>query len=211
MTAGDKTTQENKSVDSVHDGNYSDLPMSGQDIKSHSAVTLTLQDEGKKNMSNTTDLLVALTTKVETRESDLIKLSKDFKTMETRVCQPYFCQIHLHKDTPVTTGSILSTFYKVREPNGNHFNKTTGKLVAPDDGNYLVIVTLHEREAKLIKIYLYTGDQFCKGFLVNSADTSAAGSAVVNMKKGQELYFKVEQADVGAKLQGGSGFTIIKL
>ncbi|XP_059164566.1 early endosome antigen 1-like isoform X2 [Physella acuta] len=188
-----------------------DLDSIRQDIKSNSAVTLTLQDEGKKNVAHTTDLLVALTTKVETRESELVKLLKDFKSIETRVCQPNICQIHLANNIPVTTGSILSTFYNVWESYGSHFNRTTGKLVAPDDGLYLVIVTLQESEAKLIEIDLYKGDRYCKGFLVNSANTSTAGSTVVDMMKGEELYFKVEKAGDGAKLQGGSGFTILRL
>ncbi|XP_059162759.1 uncharacterized protein LOC131946127 [Physella acuta] len=182
-----------------------------QDIKSHSVVTLTLQDEGKKNMANTTDQLVALTTKVETRESDILKLLQNFKKMETRVCEPYICQIHLKNDTIITTGSIISTFHFVCESNGSHFNKTTGKLVAPDDGFYLVIVTLQELEKKLIIISLYRDDILCKSFVVNSANTSAAGSAIVNMNKGHVLYFKVHQANDGAKLQAGSGFTIIRL
>ncbi|XP_059164501.1 uncharacterized protein LOC131947321 [Physella acuta] len=176
-------------------------------MKTHS----TLQDDGKKKLANTTDMLVALTTKVETRESDILTLLKDFKTIETRVCQPYICQLHLDNNTPVTTGSLLSTFYKVWEPNGSHFNRTTGKLVAPDDGNYLVIVTLQEGEAKLINISVYRGDTLYKSILVNSANTSTAGSAVVDMKKGEELYFKVDQADDGAKLHAGSGFTILRL
>ncbi|XP_059164568.1 kinesin heavy chain-like [Physella acuta] len=178
-----------------------------QEIKTHS----TLQDEGKKKLANTTDMLVALTTKVENRESDVLKLLTDFKRIETRVRQPYICQLHLDNDTPVTTGSILSKFFSMREPNGSHFNKTTGKLVAPDDGFYLVIVTLQEWENKFIKIGVYRGDKYRRSILVNSANTSAAGSAVVYMKKGQELYFKVDQADDGAMLQGGSGFTIIRL
>ncbi|XP_059164517.1 early endosome antigen 1-like [Physella acuta] len=178
-----------------------------QEMKTHS----TLQDEGTKKLAKTTDMLVALTTKVETRESDVLTLLKDFKTIETRVCQPYICQINLENDTAVTTGSTLSTFYYVGESNGNHFNRTTGKLVVPDDGTYLVIVTLQECEDKLIRIDLYRDDALCKEILVKSANTSAAGSTVVDVKKGQELYFKVVQVDDGAKLQGGSGFTIIRL
>ncbi|XP_059164524.1 microtubule-associated tumor suppressor 1 homolog [Physella acuta] len=178
-----------------------------QEIKTHS----TLQDDGKKKLANTTDMLVALTTKVETRESDVLKLLKDFKIIETRVCQPYICQIHLANNTPVTTGSILSTFYSVWEPNGSQFNRTAGKLVAPDDGSYLVIVTLQECEDKLIQIGVCKDDSVYKWIFVNSANTSAAGSTIVDMMKGHELFFKVEKADDGAKLQGGSSFTIIRL
>ncbi|XP_059162747.1 kinesin heavy chain-like isoform X2 [Physella acuta] len=181
-----------------------------QDIKSHSAVTLTLQDEGKKKLANTTDQLVALTTKVETLESDVLTLLKDFKSIETRVSQPYICQIFLHNNTPVTTGSVLSTFYWVCESYGGHFNRTTGKLVAPDDGFYLVIATLIESEDKMIQISVFMDDTFFENFFVKSANTSAAGSTIVNMMKGHELYFKVGQADDGAKLQAGSGFTIIR-
>ncbi|XP_059162745.1 coiled-coil domain-containing protein 18-like isoform X2 [Physella acuta] len=189
----------------------SDVDSIRQDIKSHSALILILQDDGKKNLANTTKLMGTLTTKVATRESDVLKLLKDFKTIETRVCQPYICQIHLDNDTPVTTGLIISTFFYVGEPNGSHFNKTTGKLVAPDDGSYLVIVTLQEWEDKLIIMSVYKDESFYSNFFVKSANTSAAGSVVVDMKKGQELYFKVGQADDGAKLQAGSGFTIIRL
>ncbi|XP_059164474.1 microtubule-associated tumor suppressor 1 homolog isoform X2 [Physella acuta] len=182
-----------------------------QDIKSHSALILILQDDRKKILANTTKLMGTLTTKVSTRESDVLKLLKVFKTIETRVFKPYICQIHLNNYTPVTTGSILSTFHGAWEPNGSHFNRTTGKLVAPDDGFYLVIVTLQECEDKLIEIDVYSDAKLYKSFVVNSANTSAAGSTVIYMKKGQELYFKVDKADDGAKLQVGSGFTIIRL
>ncbi|XP_059162729.1 uncharacterized protein LOC131946104 [Physella acuta] len=130
---------------------------------------------------------------------------------ETRVCQPYICQFHLDNNTAVTTGSILSKFNRVWESYGSHFNRTTGKLVAPDDGSYLVIVTLREREAKLIKVDVYRDDTFFKNIFVNSANTSAAGATAIYTMKGQELYFKVGQADDGAKLHGGSGFTILRL
>ncbi|XP_059162749.1 chromosome partition protein Smc-like [Physella acuta] len=149
--------------------------------------------------------------KLENIENTISKLSKEFHLIETRVCQPYICHIQLQNDTTVTTGSTLCTFKKVWEPYGSYFNRTTGKLVAPDDGFYLVIVTLQESEDKLIKIGVYGDDRFYKNIFVKSANTSAAGSTIVGMKKGQELYFKVGQADDGAKIQGGSGFTILRL
>ncbi|XP_059164465.1 chromosome partition protein Smc-like [Physella acuta] len=149
--------------------------------------------------------------KLKNIENTISKLSKEFHLIETRVCQPYICHIQLQNNTTVTTGSTLCTFKKVWEPYGSYFNRTTGKLVAPDDGFYLVIVTLQESEDKLIKIGVYGDDRFYKNIFVKSANTSAAGSTIVDMKKGQELYFKVGQADDGAKIQGGSGFTILRL
>ncbi|XP_059162753.1 microtubule-associated tumor suppressor 1 homolog [Physella acuta] len=58
-----------------------------QEIKTHS----TLQEDGKKNMANTTDMLVALTTKVETRESEALTPLKDFKSIGT----PCMSALHL--------------------------------------------------------------------------------------------------------------------
>ncbi|XP_059162725.1 repetitive organellar protein-like [Physella acuta] len=63
MAAGDKTTQENKSVDSVHDGNYSDLPMSAdlsnkleQRVERLETTLLSLQIRSKKTEVDVTDI-----------------------------------------------------------------------------------------------------------------------------------------------------------
>ncbi|XP_059164478.1 putative leucine-rich repeat-containing protein DDB_G0290503 [Physella acuta] len=216
-----------------------------KEIKRHSDILSHLREEGKKNKNTETKVekLMSMHSvmskilqqrlmpfesliqkfnqnlasrqinkqKLATLENDNWKLSNDLDSIKIRVCQPYICQLHLDNNTTVTTGSILSTFYCVWESYGNHFNRTTGKLVAPDDGYYLVIVTLRERDAKLIKVDVYRDDSFYQNCFVKSANTSAAGATAIYMMKGQELYFKVGQADDGAKLQGGSGFTILRL
>ncbi|XP_059164583.1 putative leucine-rich repeat-containing protein DDB_G0290503 [Physella acuta] len=144
-------------------------------------------------------------------ENTISKLSNDFHLIESRVCNRYACQVTLVYSTPVSTGSIISTFSEVREYNGQHFNHTTGTFVSPHDGLYLVCVTLNEREDKQIGVGVRAGGEWCKFIHVKCAATSAAGSVVVDMKKGQELYFKVFLAEQGAKLSGFSSFTIVSL
>ncbi|XP_059164560.1 uncharacterized protein LOC131947372 [Physella acuta] len=134
----------------------------------------------------------------------------DFKLIETRVCQPYVCQIYLD-NTPVTTGLIISTFPVLREHNGSHFNQTTGKLEAPDDGLYLVIVTLVVGGNNPILVQVAVGELKYKTIYAKADNISACGSTVVPLKKGQELYFKVQQSGPGSFLQKGSGFTILRI
>ncbi|XP_059164670.1 nuclease SbcCD subunit C-like isoform X2 [Physella acuta] len=149
--------------------------------------------------------------KLENQVKDVLKLSTPLNTVKSPSCKPYICQVHVDSNTPVTRGSIVSTFYNVWERNGCHFNQTTGKLVAPEDGIYLVIATLLEYENKLIQVNVLIGEVLCNEVFVTTALTSACGSTVVSIKKGGELFFQVAQADAGAKLQRGSGFTIVRL
>ncbi|XP_059164635.1 uncharacterized protein LOC131947439 [Physella acuta] len=175
-----------------------------------------LQKEEKKNVANCTQELHKLKTMIRYYKIDFVLASLDYKSngvreVSNRVCKPYFCQIHLNNNTPVTTGEIISTFYGVKEHNGSHFNRSTGKLVAPDDGFYLVIVTLKEKEDKRIAVSVFSGEILQKDFFVKSAFTSASGSTIVAMKKGEELYFKVTGADDEAMLHAASGFSIVRL
>ncbi|XP_059161474.1 uncharacterized protein LOC131944699 [Physella acuta] len=148
---------------------------------------------------------------LETMENAISKLSMDFNIIESRVCNRYACHVQLDGPTPVSVRSIISTFYKVREYNGQHFNQTTGKFVSPHDGLYLVCVTLHEWEDKNIQVGVWAGDRWCTYIEVTSADTSAAGSVVVDMKKGEGLYFEVVEAHKDAALSWYSSFTIVSL
>ncbi|XP_059164480.1 chromosome partition protein Smc-like [Physella acuta] len=149
--------------------------------------------------------------RVENIEDAISKLSKDLNHIESRVCNRYACYMELADHTPVSAGSIFSRFKEVREYNGRHFNQTTGKFVSPHDGLYLVCVTLNEWEDKRIRVGVLAGGVWCKAIEVKRANTSAAGSVVVDMKKGQELYFQVYYADQGAKLSCFSSFSIVSL
>ncbi|XP_059164557.1 uncharacterized protein LOC131947369 [Physella acuta] len=149
--------------------------------------------------------------KLDSIENTISKLSKGFHLIESRVCNRYACHVQLTVLTPASTGSIISRFGKVREYNGQHFNQTTGTFVSPHDGLYLVCVTLYERGDKQIGVGVWAGDEWCKVIEVKCADTSAAGSMVVDMKKGQELYFQVSHAEQGAMLSCNSSFTIVSL
>ncbi|XP_059162716.1 structural maintenance of chromosomes protein 3 homolog [Physella acuta] len=217
-----------------------------KEIKSHSDLIVSLQQENKKTIVKTSTQFEKLQSKnnvmykllqqrlmpiekliqifnqnLETREEKLnklgelehtiSKLSNDFHLIESRVCNRYACNVRLVRPTSVSDGSIISTFGEVREYNGQHFNQTTGKFVSPHDGLYLVCVTLNEWEGKLIRVAVMAGDVWCKFIEVKCANTSTAGSVVVDMKKGQDLYFKVLHADHGAKLSGFSSFTIVSL
>ncbi|XP_059164575.1 chromosome partition protein Smc-like [Physella acuta] len=150
-------------------------------------------------------------TKLETIEATISLLSKDLNLLESRVCNRYACYMELAYPTPVSVGSIISTFSKVREYNGQHFNQTNGKFVSPHDGLYLVCVTLNESEDKRIRVGARAGDRWLMSIEVKCAATSAAGSVVVDMKKGQELYFQVSHADQGSKLSWFSSFNIVSL
>ncbi|XP_059164580.1 uncharacterized protein LOC131947387 [Physella acuta] len=178
-----------------------------QIVASQSKEISVLQNEEKKNFANCTQELYKLKILLASLENK----SNGVREVRNRVCKPYFCQIHLNNNTPVTTGEIISTFYGVKEHNGSHFNRSTGKLVAPDDGFYLVIVTLNEKEDKRIAVSVFSGEILQKDFFVKSAFTSASGSTIVAMKKGEELYFKVTGADDEAMLHAASGFSIVRL
>ncbi|XP_059164577.1 putative leucine-rich repeat-containing protein DDB_G0290503 [Physella acuta] len=149
--------------------------------------------------------------KLETMENVMSKLTMDFNVIESRVCKRYACIAQLANPTLVSDRSIISTFSEVREYNGQHFNQTTGKFVSPHDGLYLVCVTLHECGHKLIGVTVMAGGRLCAVIDVKSNRTSAAGSVVVDMKKGEELFFKVYAADPGAMLSSFSSFTIVSL
>ncbi|XP_059162748.1 repetitive organellar protein-like [Physella acuta] len=151
------------------------------------------------------------TTKLETIEATISVLSKDLNLLESRVCNRYACYVQLADPTPVSAGSTISTFSEVREYNGQHFNQTTGTFVSPHDGLYLVCVSLHEWGDKHIQVPVVAGDEWCKSIEVKCAGTSSAGSVVVDMKKGQELYFYANHADQGAALSWFSSFTIVSL
>ncbi|XP_059164579.1 uncharacterized protein LOC131947386 isoform X2 [Physella acuta] len=217
-----------------------------EEIKSHSDLIVTLQDENNKIIVKTSTQFEKLQSKhsvmykfllqrlmpidkliqifnqnLENRkerinklgelENNISKLINNFHLIESRVCNRYACHVTLVDPTPVSTGSIISTFGEVREYNGKHFNQTTGKLVSPHDGLYLVCVTLHEWGDKQIRVAVVAGGRWCKSVEVKRADTSTAGSVVVDMKKGQELYLKVSHAELGAKLSWFSSFTIVGL
>ncbi|XP_059161480.1 nucleoprotein TPR-like [Physella acuta] len=149
--------------------------------------------------------------KLDELENIISKLSNNFHRIESRVCNRYACHVELDDPTPVSDGSIISTFSKVREYNGQHFNPTTGKFVSPHDGLYLVCVTLHEWEDKQITVRVMAGDRLFAVVDVKFNRTSAARSVVVDMKKGEELFFKVYAAYKGAMLSGYSSFTIVSL
>ncbi|XP_059162781.1 repetitive organellar protein-like [Physella acuta] len=144
-------------------------------------------------------------------EHTISKLSNDFHLIDSRVCNRYACHVQFADPTPVSTGSIISKFKEVREYNGQHFDQTTGTFVSPHDGLYLVCVTLIEYEDKLNIVGVMAGGTCWEAIVVNSASTSTAGSVVVDMKKGQELYFEVIHADLDAKLSDLSSFTIVSL
>ncbi|XP_059164485.1 paramyosin-like isoform X2 [Physella acuta] len=182
-----------------------------QEIKRLSDLIVSLQDENNKTFVKTTTGFEKLQSKLGDLENSISKLSNDFHRIKSRVCNRYACHVALDNLTPASVGSIISTFCEVREYNGQHFNQTTGKFVSPHDGLYLVCFTLHEWEDKMIGVDVVAGDMWCKSVVVKCAATSAAGSVVVDMKKGQELYFKVIQAEQGAKLSGFSNFTIVSL
>ncbi|XP_059162733.1 uncharacterized protein LOC131946109 [Physella acuta] len=182
-----------------------------QDVKNNFHLINALKDGVQQNMAITTCKFNDVFAKLETQANDSLRLSAALTRNEVTEYKPYICQIHLDNNTPVSTGSIISTFYNIWEPDGSHFNRTTGKLVAPEDGFYLVLATLEAIDNKIIRVSVLKGDVLQKDVFVNCANTSACGSTLIDMKKGDELSFKVTQADQGAMLSGPSGFTIVKL
>ncbi|XP_059164597.1 uncharacterized protein LOC131947398 isoform X2 [Physella acuta] len=179
-----------------------------QEVKSHFDCIITLQEDRNKNEANISNTIETFNLKIETSAKEVLRLSTDLKTLEPRVCSPYFCQIYLKTDKVFAAGSIISTFQSVMERNGSHFNQTTGKLVAPDDRCYLVIVTLQESDGRLISVRVCVEGNSKKSVFVTSA---VCVSTIVDMKKGEKLYFELILAEVRAKLQTSSGFTIVSL
>ncbi|XP_059164488.1 chromosome partition protein Smc-like isoform X2 [Physella acuta] len=206
-----------------------------QEIKRHSDQMCTLQEESYKIKLNTStqiekhnlmykllqqrlmpiDKLVQIfnqnletrekrITKLENIEDTISKLSKDLNLIESRVCNRYACHVQLAGPTPVRAGSIISRFSEVREYNGQHFNQTTGTFVSPHDGLFLVCVNLNESKDKQILVSVMAGGVWCRFIDVKS-------SVVVDMKKGQELYFQVFLADQGSTLSCYSSFNIVSL
>ncbi|XP_059164582.1 coiled-coil domain-containing protein 39-like [Physella acuta] len=217
-----------------------------EEIKSHSDLIVSLQDENNKTLDKTSTqfekmqlkhsvmykllqqklmpidrLIQIFNQNLENRkerinklgelENTISKLINNFHLIESRVCNRYACHVRLANPTPVSVESVISTFSEVREYNGQHFNQTSGTFVSPHDGLYLVYVTLHERGNQRIVVGVVAGGVWCKSIEVKCSYTSAAGSVVVDMKKGQELYFEVYLAEQGANLTGWSSFTIVSL
>ncbi|XP_059162672.1 synaptonemal complex protein 1-like [Physella acuta] len=149
--------------------------------------------------------------KLEEKVVDVLKLSPVVHAIESRVCNRYLCHIQLAHSTPVGRGSIIATFSEVREYYGNCFNQTTGKFVAPQDGLYLLCLTLQQWADKQIRVGIYVGEKWSQTVQVKYAGTSASGSVVVVIKKGQSIYLHVDFADPGAKLSSLSSFTIVSL
>ncbi|XP_059162705.1 heavy metal-binding protein HIP-like [Physella acuta] len=149
--------------------------------------------------------------KLEEKVIDVLKLSPVVHSIESRVCNRYLCHIQLAHSTPVGRGSIIATFSEVREYFGNCFNQTTGKFVAPQDGLYLLCLTLQQWADKQIRVGIYVGEKWSQTVQVKYAGTSASGSVVVDIKKGQSIYLHVDFADPGAKLSSLSSFTVVSL
>ncbi|XP_059162782.1 heavy metal-binding protein HIP-like [Physella acuta] len=149
--------------------------------------------------------------KLEEKVIDVLKLSPVVHSIESRVCNRYLCHIQLAHSAPVGRGSIIATFSEVREYYGNCFNQTTGKFVAPQDGLYLLCLTLQQCADKQIRVGIYVGEKCSQTVQVTYAGTSASGSVVVDIKKGQSIYLHVDFADQGAKLSSLSSFTIVSL
>ncbi|XP_059164549.1 uncharacterized protein LOC131947363 [Physella acuta] len=149
--------------------------------------------------------------KLETLSQDFINLSNDFYKLDSRVNKRYACHCEVRDNTPVFSDNTISTFRAVIEYNGQHFNKTTGKFVSPHDGLYLVCVTLHEWGDHVIHVEVWAGSQWRMTVRVGAGHTCGAGSVVFDMKKNDELYFYVDDADDDAKLTCYSSFTIVSL
>ncbi|XP_059161471.1 chromosome partition protein Smc-like [Physella acuta] len=233
-----KVRKINKEMQDIRDGMK-------EEIKSHSDLIVSLQDENNKILDKTSTQFEKLQSKhnvmykllqqrlmpidkliqnfnqnLETRkeklnklgelETTISKLSNDFHLIESCVGHRYACHVKLDS-TPISVGLIISRFWDVHEYNGPHFNRTTGKFVSPHDGLYLVCVSLSEREGKQIGVSVMAGSRCCTPIEVKCARTSAAGSVVVDMKKGQEIYLEVFQSDKGASLSCYSSFTIVSL
>lgn len=138
-----------------------------------------------------------------------------FNETEKRTNYRYNCQIFTNNKTVATEGSML-TSKSVYEYNGRHFNKETGKFVFTEDGTYLVSVTLHETEDKLIEIGMYVqefnkGPSLRKSIAVECSNNSVGASLAVYIKKGDVLFFKVMKADDGAMLSAYSHISTVSL
>ncbi|XP_059164662.1 uncharacterized protein LOC131947461 [Physella acuta] len=175
-----------------------------QDIKRHSDLISAIQEDK-------TNKFESLLSKFQSLDKYVVKISNDLQTIETRLCNRYVCCIELEYETPVSDDLILTAFDQVNEYNGQHFDQTTGIFVSPRDGLYLICVTLHEWEHKNIRVGVVVEGKCLTAIEVKCADTNAAGSVVVDMNKGQELYFEVFHADHDSKLSGNSTFTIVSL
>ncbi|XP_059164487.1 repetitive organellar protein-like isoform X1 [Physella acuta] len=210
-----------------------------EEIKSHSDLIVSLQHENNKILEKTSNVIEQLQSKhsvmykllqqrlmpiekliqifnqnLETREkrkkmlgeleNTISKFCSVFHLIESRVCNRYACHVQLAGPTPVRAGSIISRFSEVREYNGQHFNQTTGTFVSPHDGLFLVCVNLNESKDKQILVSVMAGGVWCRFIDVKS-------SVVVDMKKGQELYFQVFLADQGSTLSCYSSFNIVSL
>ncbi|XP_059164642.1 cytadherence high molecular weight protein 2-like [Physella acuta] len=151
------------------------------------------------------------TRKLENLEKYIVELSHELYAAETRMYKRYVCQMQLASITIVRSTSIISTFNEVREYNGQNFNQTTGIFNSPHDGLYLICVTLHVWENKQIGVGVMSDNRCCMYIEIKCAGNSAAGSVVVDMKKGQELYFQLDHTDRDAKLSCYSSFTIVSL
>ncbi|XP_059164617.1 uncharacterized protein LOC131947420 [Physella acuta] len=190
-----------------------DCEIFGEEVKRHVDLISTLQDEGKKNMTNTLKELANLTFKLQAQETASSTMSKEFRTFETLASNRYVCHMKPACYKPVTDGTPILKFSEVREYNGQHLNRATGKFVSPHDGCYLVCVTVKENPKYWIWFNVVAGDSGynLRGYYNGYYVYVNTGSVIVDMKKGQELYFKVAIAESGAVLSSERSFTIISL
>ncbi|XP_059162717.1 chromosome partition protein Smc-like [Physella acuta] len=157
-----------------------------QEIKRHSDQMSTLQEESSKNMLNTS--------------TQLEKQSLMYKLLQQRL-MPIDKLIQIFNQNLQTRGKKLTKLENIED--------TISKL--SKDFNLIICVTLHEGKDKHIRVGVWAEGMLCTTIEVKCADTNAAGSVVVDMKKGQELYFQVLKADQNAALSNYSSFTIVGL
>ncbi|XP_062576639.1 heavy metal-binding protein HIP-like, partial [Saccostrea cucullata] len=107
-------------------------------------------------------------------------------------------------------------FGKVTQNSGNAYNANTGKFIAPEDGLYFFLWTILTRDGKIFNTQIVlNGNIFgynnADGVSGNSNLASGSSSAVIKMKKKDEVWIRTHGKDGKYAYAEWSSFTGFKL
>ncbi|XP_059164666.1 uncharacterized protein LOC131947465 [Physella acuta] len=166
-----------------------------QEIKSHSDLIATIQEDGKKNRRYTTKTCEKLLSKTETQEKDVLKLSQNSPAIANQQVKHStlgFVASQGRWNGEWYMGHPVITFKTVKRNVGNHFDPKTGEFTAPVDGLYKASPTIKQTADDEVKVCVGHRSGGVTSWLdcVVTEDKSVDASRTleVQMKTGDVLY-----------------------
>ncbi|XP_059164611.1 ERC protein 2-like [Physella acuta] len=180
----------NKEMQDIRDGIK-------QEIKSHSDLIVSLQDENNKLLAKTSTRFKNL----QLKHSVMYKLLQQRLMPIDKLIQIFSQNMENREERLNTLGELENTISKL----SNDFLLIESRVC----NRYACFVQL--ASSTPIEVGVMAGGRWCTDIDVKCARNSTAGSVVVDMKKGEELFFQVIQADQSAALSCLSSFTILSV